>query len=354
MIVFVYGTTAEAIKLAPIARRLRDRGIAYQQWVTMQHTEALRQVLPQLGLPEPDRIIADGNKGKPLRRPADVLNWLWQVASWLRRNRRVLRRTLPKNTVIIVHGDTMTSVVGAYIARRLKVACAHVEAGLRSGNWRHPFPEELDRRIVGRWASIHYAPSEEAVANLAGRPNVVPTHGNTVLDAVLDHDDTVRSEDDEYGLVLLHRFEFISNQQLVADTVATLARKAQRPIKMLVDAYNTEALVEATQAHRDLISIESKQSHADFVVLLRSAEFVVTDSGGVQEEAALLGTPTLVHRMATERYDGIGENAVLSRWSQEAVGEFLTNYASYRKPLRKPAVSPSSVVVEDLLARGFA
>lgn len=355
MIVFIYGTTAEAIKLAPIMRRLDARGIRYEHWLTMQHTEALRKLLPQLGLRDPDRIIADGNGGKPLRRPIDVVGWGWQALRWLRKNRRELKRTLPANTVVIVHGDTMTSVVGAYVAWRLGVPSAHVEAGLRSGNWRHPFPEELDRRIVGRMATVHYAPSDVAAANLRGRKNVVETHGNTVTDAVLDHDEVEPEAAQRYALALLHRFEFISNEQLVQDTIRTLVDSSPVPIRLLVDAYNTETLerVLAVADAGDRIVIESKKSHSEFVILLKHAEFVITDSGGVQEEAALLGIPTLVHRVATERHDGVGCNVVLSGWDLDAVRAFLGDPERHRFPAQRPPVSPSDIVVDDLIMRGF-
>src|SRR3546814_12022661 len=112
----------------------------------------------------------------------------------------------------------MTTVLGTFIGRRLHVPVAHVEAGLRSGNWRHPFPEELDRRIVGRFAHIHYVPTEEAAANLGGRPNVVLTHGHTVQDAVSDDARPLAEPEEASGLVLLHRFAFLSNTARVRET----------------------------------------------------------------------------------------------------------------------------------------
>ncbi|MFF1878069.1 UDP-N-acetylglucosamine 2-epimerase [Leifsonia sp. NPDC058230] len=356
MIVFIYGTTAEAIKLAPVARRLKQRGIPFEQWLTMQHTDALLEILPQLGLPAPDRLIANGHKGQPLRGSRDVLGWLLQASRWLRGNRAELRRTLPANTVIVVHGDTITSVIGAYFAKRLKVACAHIEAGLRSGNWRHPFPEEIDRRLVGRLATVHYTPSEEATENLAGKDNVVFTHGNTIVDAVLDHDETEKAEGEKYGVVLLHRYEFISNQPLVDETIGTLNSSSPYPLKMLVDAYNSHTLGEATGEAESAgrIVIESKRPHDEFITLLKSAEFIVTDSGGVQAEAALLGVPTLVHRMATEQQEGVGENILLSKWNQKVLSDFLTSHADYRVVSRKPHTSPSDIIVDDLIARGYA
>ncbi|CAM5508555.1 UDP-N-acetylglucosamine 2-epimerase [Leifsonia shinshuensis] len=353
MIVFIYGTTAEAIKIAPVIRRLRDRGVQTQQWITMQHTEALVKVMGQLGLGEPDIVIAHGAKGRPLRGSKDVLTWGTTIAGWLRRNRKRLKATLPENTVIVVHGDTMTSVVGAYIAKRLGLPCAHIEAGLRSGNWRHPFPEELDRRIVGTMATVHYTPSEEATRNLAKRKNVVYTYGNTALDAVLDHGDQAGAADDPFGVVLLHRYEFISNPQLVDDTIASL-QQSPVPLRLIVDVYNRETLEKSlAKSGGDRITIIPKLSHDAFVEMLKSASFVVTDSGGIQAESALLGLPTLIHRKTTEQGEGIGRNIVLSEWDLGRLTGFLSDYESMRHGLERPEHSPSDIIVDDLIARGY-
>lgn len=354
MIVFIYGTTAEAIKVAPVIRRLRERGVATQQWVTMQHTEALMTAMEQLGLGSPDQVIAHGAAGKPLRGMRDVVRWGMTVLNWLRKNRKSLAATLPENTIIVVHGDTMTSVVGAWIAKRMGFASGHIEAGLRSGNWRHPFPEELDRRIVGTMATVHYTPSLEATRNLQKRSNVVYTHGNTALDAVLDHGTRVGHGDDPYGLVLLHRFEFISNNQLVDDTLAVLG-SSDVPLRLIVDAYNRETLERVLASHgTQRIQIIPKLRHDEFVAQLENAAFVVTDSGGIQAETALLGVPTLIHRKTTEQGEGIGRNIVLSEWDLDRLRAFLSDYSSLRHEPDRPERSPSDIIVADLISRGYA
>ncbi|QGQ18883.1 hypothetical protein GC089_06055 [Cellulomonas sp. JZ18] len=356
MIIFVYGTTAEAIKLAPVVSRLRERGVPVEQWLTYQHTEALDATMGTLGLGRADVVVARGRRGAPLKTPVDMVVWLLSVAGWTVRNALRQRRRLDRRRdVVVVHGDTVTSVVGALLARCVGLRSAHVEAGLRSGDWRHPFPEELDRRIVGRLASVHYAPSEEACANLRGRSGVVHTHGNTVMDAALDSTGAVAHDGAPYGVVLLHRFEFISDPARVRDTLRLLAEHADVPLKVLVDAYARDAIVAAIDelGAGDRLLVQPKLSHGDFIQTLRDAALVVTDSGGVQEEAALYGVPTLVHRMATERSEGLGANALLSYWKPEVVRDFLTGYRTYRVDVPPPAVSPSQVVVDDLLARGY-
>jgi UDP-N-acetylglucosamine 2-epimerase (non-hydrolysing) len=368
VIVFVYGTTAEAIKLAPVARRLAARGVPFEQWLTLQQSDTVLDALPALGLPAPDHLIGRGRGGRALQGPADVVVWLLRIAAWTLRHGLRHRRRLAGG-VLVVHGDTMTSVVGALLARVLGVDCAHVEAGLRSGDWRHPFPEELDRRIVGRLATVHYAPSDAAVAALAGRRDVVHTHGNTVTDAVLD---TVREPvaageravagrgplplppGEPYGVVLLHRFEFLSSTRLVDATLAALVEQAPHPFVLVVDDHALHALAGRLAAlPEDRVTVVDKMPHHAFTPLLAGAAFVVTDSGGVQEEAALLGVPTLVHRRATERPDGLGANIVLSRWADAQLRRFLDDPASYRREQVELDVSPSTLIAEDLMARGY-
>lgn len=354
MIIFIYGTTAEAIKIAPVARRLEARGIPYESWLTLQHTEALRTILPELGLNEPTRLIANGRKGQPLTSSLDVLAWLGSVAGWMLKNLRSIRRSLPSNSIVVVHGDTLTTVIGTVIAKRLGVPSAHIEAGLRSGNWRHPFPEELDRRIAGRLATIHYTPSEEATENLAAKKNVVFTNGNTVIDAVLDRGEDATAGEEPFGLVLLHRFEFVSNQQLVEETMRTLVEESPVPLRLVVDAYSEHGMTGVLAKYvGDKLRPQAKLRHQKFVGLLKTAKFIITDSGGIQAEAALLGIPTLVHRKTTEQREGVGENILLSNWSQATLAEFLHEHESYRYPVRRPAQSPSDIIVDDLVSRGY-
>lgn len=354
MIIFIYGTTAEAIKLAPISRRLSDLGHPQLHWLTYQHTQGLKEIESDLGLPGPDLIITEGANGRPLKTRSDALVWLWNITKWTLKNRNRVKKSLPDHTVVLVHGDTMTSVVGAVLGKLLNVPVAHVEAGLRSGNWRHPFPEELDRRIVGKLAKIHYAPSLDAVSNLQKYENVIFTHGNTVNDAVLDYQRESSEILDQYGLVLLHRFEFISNHELLSETVATLIKNSPLPLRFIVDAYSRGPVGGELDKFVDTgHQLQGKTNHQQFIELLVGAKFIVTDSGGIQEEAALLGVPTLIHRVATERGEGLGKNAILSMWDQSNIQKFLSNYEIYRQRQQINPASPSDIVVSDLMDRGF-
>ncbi|WP_242511359.1 UDP-N-acetylglucosamine 2-epimerase [Pengzhenrongella frigida] len=335
--------------------RLTRRGVPFQQWVTLQQAGTVLDALPALGIPEPDQILAVGRSGRPLAGSVDVVVWLAQIARWAVRNRRSLRRSLGKHSVVVVHGDTMTSVVGAVLAKFFRLDSAHVEAGLRSGDWRNPFPEELDRRIVGRLATVHYAPNDLAAGHLRGRRNVVMTQGNTVVDAVLDGAHEVgAASDDPYGVLLLHRFEFLGNETFVRETLARVLDGSPHRLVMVVDDLARHALRDAvTGLPPDKVTIVDKMPHSEFSALLAGAAFVVTDSGGVQEETALLGIPALIHRRATERNDGLGANVLLSEWKLDTMDRFLRDFESYRREPLTLVVSPSDAVVDDLVSRGY-
>jgi UDP-N-acetylglucosamine 2-epimerase (non-hydrolysing) len=359
VIVFVYGTTAEAIKLAPIMRRLQGRGVRFEQWLTLQQADTVLDGIAQLGLPAPDLFLGKVPGDRPLEGSRDVLVWLLRIARWFLRAGWRQRARL-RGGVVVVHGDTMTSVVGAVLARLLHVDCAHVEAGLRSGDWKNPFPEELDRRLVGVLAQVHYAPDAVAAQVLCKRRHVVVTEGNTVIDAVLDAADagattTPPTELDAgpYGVVLLHRYEFLTAGPLVEETFRALEQSVPHPALVVLDDLARAYLGERLASFARLNPVD-KMPHARFTQIVAAASYVVTDSGGLQEEAALLGVPTLVHRRATERSDGLGQNVVLSHWELGALQRFLADPDVYRRPPRRPAVSPSAVVVGDLLARGYA
>lgn len=354
MIIFVYGTTAEAIKIAPVARRLSEKGISYQQWLTNQHAHELTDVLAGLGLKKPDRIIVDGINGQPVKTVPDTLRWMARIFGWMLRSRSKLKRELPANSVIVVHGDTVTTVIGTLIAKALGLPAAHIEAGLRSGSIRHPFPEELDRIIVDRLANIHYTPSLEATNHLRKRKNIVFTHGNTAIDAVLDHEIEDDDSRHQYGVMLLHRFEFLTDENLVMKTIDAISETAEVPIYFFADEHGQALFAKAMRQGTDgNIKLQAKLPHDEFTKLLRNADFVVTDSGGIQAECALLGVPTLIHRKSTEQDEGVGENLILSMWDIDTLRDFLKDYTRFRRPVMEPEHSPSELIIEDLRVRGF-
>lgn len=366
VISFVFGTTAELIKLAPIAERLDDRGVGYRWWCTGQQLDELPSATDALGLRHPDRWLGSGWEGRSLRSAGEVTRWAARLVRRVGADRSSLRADLRADgrpPLVVVHGDTMTTVFGAVLGRSLGATVAHVEAGMRSGDWRNPFPEELDRRAVARIADVHFASGPPAVANLRrARGVVVDTGANTVVDAL-----HLRSMvtgalpagiPDRFGLVSLHRSELYANPNELERTLIELAAYARRSDALpLLFVDHPVTCARLTRLGLDplvapLVRLP-KQGYATFLALVRRSEFVVTDSGGLQVEAAELGVPCCVHRRTTESVEGLGANVMVSGFDEGALKAFLDEPARYRRPALVRSVSPSDVIVSWLVDNGF-
>jgi UDP-N-acetylglucosamine 2-epimerase (non-hydrolysing) len=354
VILVVFGTTGELIKLAPVLLRLEARGDAYVLATTGQQVEQIPSFLEQFGLRQPDLWLARGAKGRDLRVNSDIPGWLAQVGrSWVSARRR-LRRT----PLVLVHGDTMTTVLGSVMGRSLRATVAHIEGGLRSYDLRHPFPEELNRKLATALSRIHYAPGSWAAGNLR-RGDIVDTGSNTIRDSlelVTDAEPQLELPAG-FGVVSLHRFELLNNRRLLTETLDILADAATSTPLLFVDHSVTHAAVERFRL-TDRFDGESfrrvpRLRFFDFVRMERRSSFVVTDSGGSQEECYYLNLPCLVHRVRTERREGLGENAVLSEMRPDVLRDFLADPSRFRRKTALVGASPSDVIVADLERRGF-
>jgi UDP-N-acetylglucosamine 2-epimerase (non-hydrolysing) len=345
MIAIVAGTTGELIKLAPLMHRVEGR---YLLATTAQQATQIEPLLDELGLPHPDLWLARGAGGRDLESNRDIPVWLADVGRGFRRHRRELRAA----SIVVVHGDTMTTLLGTLIGRALRRPVAHVEAGLRSGDLRNPFPEEGIRRTTTRLARIHYAPGPVAAGVVAGHGTVVDTGANTIQDAlalVPDGPPPVEVPDGAFGVASLHRFELINNRRLLGETLEQL-RRAPHPIVFVDHPVTVAAL------RRFGLTVENRIPRLGFfawVRLLRRAAFVVSDSGGAQEECFVLDRPCLVHRLRTERTDGIGETSYLSGLEAGRVEAFLRDFSSHTRVSPLPSSSPTDVIAADLALRGF-
>jgi UDP-N-acetylglucosamine 2-epimerase (non-hydrolysing) len=361
VILVVFGTTGELIKLAPVLLRLDERRHPYVLVTTGQQVQQIPGFLEQFGLRQPDVWLARGAGGRDLRVNSDIPGWLSAVTrSWLR-SRRSLRRTLrdgPGRPLVLVHGDTMTTVLGSFMGKTLRAAVAHIESGLRSYDLRHPFPEELNRKVATALSTLHYAPSRWAASNVH-RGEVVDTGSNTIRDSlalVTDAAPPFDLPEVPFGVVSLHRFELLNSRRLLTETIDLLADAARTTPLLFIDHSVTIAALERfglTGRFDGALRRVPRLRFFDFVRVERHASFVVTDSGGSQEECYYLDLPCLVHRVKTERREGLGENAVLSGMSTAVLRDFLAAPARFRRRSPLPVASPSDVIVGDLARRGF-
>ena len=365
MIGVVLGTTGELIKMAPVLVELRDRGHRPLILCTGQQVDQLPGFFSDLGLPQPDLWVARGHRGQDLDRKREIPGWAATVAASILRRRRSLRTRLTADgraPFLLVHGDTLTTVLGSLAGRALRVPVGHVEAGMRSGDWRNPFPEELNRRIAARLVEVHFAPGARPVANLRRervRGTIVDTQQNTIRDAL----DLVAARaqpalalpDEPFGVVSIHRFELIEREALLAPLLELLREHSRNTPLLFVDHSTTAAVIDGSPALRALFDERfrrvPRQPYLPFIGLLQRSRFLVTDSGGCQEEAAFLGLPCLIHRAVSEHDTGLDGSVVLSRMDLEVVRGFLTDPDARRVDPESARARPSAIIVDELARR---
>ena len=361
--IVVYGTTGELIKLAPLLRALEARGTPATCVCTGQQPEQIPAMLRDFGLREPDVWVARGAAGRDLTRPGEIPRWLADVARGAAAARGDLRRAsrAAPRPLVLVHGDTFTTVLGALIGRLVGAPVAHLEAGLRSGDWRNPFPEEVNRRITSWIATIHLAPGAWAAGNLRRarvRGVLVDTGANTIRDSLemaAAAAPAVPVPDEPFGLVSLHRFELLNDRPGLRAVIEILRDASRRVPLLFVDHPVTVGAVSAAGLDGlfdDRLRRIPRQRYFPFLALLRRSTFLVTDSGGSQEECAQLGHPCLVHRAVTERRDGLGGPVVLSGLDTAVLRRFLDG-PWIPAPPAAGADSPTGRILRYLAHEGF-
>jgi UDP-N-acetylglucosamine 2-epimerase len=319
-VMVVFGTRPEAIKMAPVVAALRrEPGLRVCVAVTAQHRQMLDQVLELFGL-TPDEDL-------DLMQPGQHLPDLF--ARILSGMSGILERRRPR--LVLVHGDTSTTFAAALAAFYCRIPVAHVEAGLRTGNLYDPWPEEANRRLTAGLATIHYAPTAFARDNLRAE-NVadesIEVTGNTVIDALLEvagrirADEALRAKLDAMLPVLApgkrlllvtgHRREsFGAGFERICNALATLARRDDVEIVYPVHLNpRVQEPVNRILGGCSNVHLVPPLDYLPFVRLMMRAELILTDSGGIQEEAPSLGVPVLVLRETTERPEAVEAGTV--------------------------------------------
>jgi UDP-N-acetylglucosamine 2-epimerase (non-hydrolysing) len=346
-VLFVFGTRPEAIKLCPLVRRLEHSPERFEArvCVTAQHRSMLDQVLNLFGV----RPHYDLNIMRFDQTPAQVLA---RAAAALE---PVIAAERPD--VVLVQGDTTTTLGAALAAFYRRVRVGHVEAGLRTGDRRQPFPEEINRILTSRVSDLHFAATEEAAANLRAEgvdPGTIFVTGNTVIDAVL----YVR-EGLEQGrlarsawpfpqpgrrliLVTAHRREsFGEGLERICRALVALAERPDVEIVYPVHANpNVREPVNRHLRGRPNIHLLEPLEYVSFVDLMSRSHLILTDSGGIQEEAPSLGKPVLVMREKTERPEAVraGTVRLVGADPERIVGEaarLLDDAEHYRQMARR-------------------
>jgi UDP-N-acetylglucosamine 2-epimerase (non-hydrolysing) len=317
----VFGTRPEAIKMAPLVKRLeQSRGFVSRVCVTAQHRQMLDQVLELFQI-RPDHDLNVMRPGQDLYSiTCDILQSIREVYQ------------AEKPDIVLVHGDTTTTFAASLAAFYQRIPVGHVEAGLRTGNLYSPWPEEANRKLTGTLARVHFAPTPASRDNLLREsipPSSIIVTGNTVIDALL----TVKAKLEtsaELAAQMAARFPFLREGarmllitghrrenfgggfERICESIAVLARRypdmdlvypvhlnpnVQEPVNRLLSSIANVHLIEP-------------QDYLPFVHLMARSTLILTDSGGVQEEAPALGKPVLVMRDTTERPEAVEAGTV--------------------------------------------
>ncbi len=303
----VFGTRPETIKMAPLIKELRSRtDMETVVCVTAQHRQMLDQVLEAFSI-VPDYDLDIMTPGQTL---ADITTRVLQGLQG------VIREVKPD--IVLVHGDTTTTFAGALAAYYEQVAIGHVEAGLRTGNKYSPYPEEMNRQMVGVMADLHFAPTEKSRQNLLNEGKAadkIIVTGNTAIDALKT---TVR---ESYTGELT---EWAAGSRLIVltahrrENLGEPMHRMFRAIRRIIEKYPDVKVVypvhlnpvvvktaEEEFGDCDRVKLVAPLEVVDFHNLLAASYFIATDSGGIQEEAPSLGKPVIVLRDTTERPEGI-------------------------------------------------
>ena len=313
-ILLCFGTRPEAIKMAPLYHELQQSNFEVRVCVTAQHREMLDQVLDFF------EIIPDYDLN--LMQPNQTLNTL--SAQILLKVDQILLEEKPD--LVLVHGDTTTSSMVALAAFHLGIKVGHIEAGLRTYNKKAPFPEELNRQLTSRIADVHFTPTQQATQNLLkeriDQTAIIET-GNTVIDALLwtvnkiSKNQYVNSEIEdlkkiipEHKKILLvtgHRRENFGNGiKNICEALLEISKREDVIIVYPVHLNpNVKDVVYELLSKKENILLIPPVSYPAFVWLMQQSFIIVTDSGGIQEEAPSLGKPVVVTRTVSERPEGV-------------------------------------------------
>ncbi|WP_250674295.1 UDP-N-acetylglucosamine 2-epimerase (non-hydrolyzing) [Paraclostridium ghonii] len=335
-VMIVFGTRPEAIKMAPLVKELESRKeIESIVCVTAQHRQMLDQVLDTFNI-NPDYDLNIMKQGQTL---VDITTRALQSLD------AVIKKIKPD--IVLVHGDTTTTLVGSLAAFYNKVAVGHVEAGLRTYDKYSPYPEEINRQVTGVIADMHFAPTENSKKNLlkeSKKEDTIYVTGNTAIDALkttvkenYTHEVIEKLGNDKMILLTAHRRENLGENM----------KSMFKAIKRIVDEFEDIQVVYPIHLNplvRDTaneIFGECEKIHLieplevlDFHNFLNKSYIIMTDSGGIQEEAPSLGKPVLVLRDTTERPEGIDAGPLkLAGVEEETIynmtKELLTNQSVY-------------------------
>lgn len=357
MIHVILGTKAQLIKMAPLMALMERENVPYNFIFTGQHQETIDALRDNFRLKNPDYVL---HTGQDITSIPKMLFWCIKILFKTLMRRNIIFQH-DHSGVVLVHGDTFSTLIGALMGKLGKIKVAHIESGLRSFHLFHPFPEELTRLAVFRLSDYYFCPGEVALKNLDQYSgNKINTNHNTLLDA-LSHVRSMHQEktpdikipSHKFCVISTHRFENWVNKSAAERTLGLIEQiTATIPgifILHSITRKKLEAFNMMQRLHSNLnIEIRNRYDYLDFIYLLSKGEFLVSDGGSNQEECHFMGKPCILLRKASERIDGIGKNVMLSEYDSEKVKAFVSSYNQFVTPPIVSDRSPSRLIFDAL------
>lgn len=360
----VIGTRAQMIKMGIIMKLLEDHNIPYKFIYTEQHKVTIDDLLENFKIKtKPIFLINSNQEAKTIKLFG---KWaLKMIAIFL--NPFSGKRIFPEKGLVLVHGDTASTVWGAVYAKSRGCKVMHIESGLRSFNLSEPFPEEIQRLITFQFSDYYICPNEWAFNNLSRyKGEKFISNGNTMYDSfkmaysIKDNKELEAFRksfglEKKFGLVSFHRHENIFDLKNLNFIINTIQKISQKMPLVITMHPATEIQLKKEGFYAQLVSNKKikllpRQDFINFASLAKLSEFMITDGGSNQEEMSYVGKPTLLLRSSTERIEGLNENVVLSKYDENIINEFIENYRIY---LRSPQVitpSPSEKIVDYIIS----
>ncbi len=357
-IFFFIGTTAELIKVFPVMRQLDQEGMNYSIIASGQNPITSSE-LWDLTDRSHDAILLSNH---PIRQSAfGLLLWFTKtLISGIPKCQKIFSQYSKTQRVMIVHGDTVSTLMGAILGKLSGARIFHIEAGLRSYNWLKPFPEEICRVLVSKLTSASFCPNDWAMGNLKNNPSLkINTLQNTLLDSMkhvvksAGEPEIRRELGDKFFIFIMHRQENLFDPKFMDQMLDLVIAKSKelnclfilhKPTKVALEKFQLMGKVTAAAG----VVTAPRLSYVSFTKLLSGCEFIVTDGGSNQEESYYFGKPCCVLRSETERTEGLNHNVLLSKMDFQAIKNFLDNPYSWQKDALQLLESPSSIIAKSI------
>ena len=346
---FFIGTEAELIKVFPVYVKLQNLGCTCHVIASGQNDITKSRIFKEY--PINGKIVELSREEDIKKTTTGLLSWFIKTKSGaIGKITSAFSKEKLKGGRLVVHGDTVSTFMGAMVGKSLGMTVCHVEAGLRSHHLFNPFPEEIDRLLTSRIARVHFAPGDEAYNNLKkAKGKVINTKANTLSDSLkLSQNIPLISQEvrailkekedtgSKYFVFVMHRQENLANPSFVSDVVKRIVNAAESTKCVIILHKITEStferlgLMESLRANGNIVMLY-RVDYFDFMKLLNGARFVITDGGSNQEELYYMRKPCLIMRKATERSEGLGINARLFNGQAGDVEEFIRSVSGEEK-----------------------